>query len=415
MKNLVVLGYGAGGTMVATKLREKLKESEWKVTVIDRDWQHHYQPGWLFIPFGIYTQEDCAKPKLDFVLKGIDFVLDEVTNIDPVKKRIKTKKGHYDYDWLVVATGCRIMPGEVEGMMEGWRGDIQDYYTPEGAVALYKKWKYFKKGRIVLNIAEMPIKCPVAPLEFIFMADWYFTVNGVRNDIELELVTPLSGAFTKPMASAALTKLCEEKNIKITPNFDIAEVNASGKIITSARGDEVNYDLLIAIPPHFGAQVIIDSEIGDPMGYIDTEHGTLKAKQYENMYVVGDATNVPTSKAGAVAHYESDIIVMNLIREIEGQEPLPEFDGHSTCFIVTGYEKASLIDFNYKVEPLPGKYPFPGLGPFTLLGESYFNYWGKMMFKWVYFNMMLKGKELPLEPQMFMAGKMLSHVYHVYG
>ncbi len=415
MKNLVVLGYGAGGTMVATKLREKLEESEWKITVIDRDWQHHYQPGWLFIPFGIYTQEDCVKPKLDFVLKGIDFVLDEVTNIDPAKKRIKTKKGHYDYDWLVVATGCRIMPGEVEGMMEGWRGDIQDYYTPEGAVALYKKWKYFKKGKIVLNIAEMPIKCPVAPLEFIFMADWFFTVNGVRNDIELELVTPLSGAFTKPMASAALSKLCAEKNIKITPNFDIAEVNAAGKIITSAKGDEVNYDLLVAIPPNFGAQVIIDSEIGDPMGYIDTEHGTLKAKKYENMYVVGDATNVPTSKAGAVAHYESDIIVMNLLREIDGQEPLPEFDGHSTCFIVTGYEKASLIDFNYKVEPLPGKYPFPGLGPFTLLGESYFNYWGKMMFKWVYFNMMLKGKELPLEPQMFMAGKMLSHVYHVYG
>ncbi len=415
MKNLVVLGYGAGGTMVATKLREKLEESEWNITVIDRDWQHHYQPGWLFIPFGIYTQEDCVKPKLDFVLKGIDFVLDEVTNIDPVKKRIKTKKGHYDYDWLVVATGCRIMPGEVEGMMEGWRGDIQDYYTPEGAVALYKKWKYFKKGRIVLNIAEMPIKCPVAPLEFIFMADWFFTVNGVRNDIELELVTPLSGAFTKPMASAALSKLCEEKNIKITPNFDIAEVNAAGKVITSAKGDEINYDLLVAIPPNFGAQVIIDSEIGDPMGYLDTDHGTLRAKKYDNMYVVGDATNVPTSKAGAVAHYESDIIVMNLLREIDGQEPLPEFDGHSTCFIVTGYEKASLIDFNYKVEPLPGKYPFPGLGPFTLLGESYFNYWGKMMFKWVYFNMMLKGKELPLEPQMFMAGKMLSHVYHVYG
>jgi len=415
MKNLVVLGYGAGGTMVATKLRERLEESEWKITVIDRDWQHHYQPGWLFIPFGIYTQEDCVKPKLDFVLKGIDFVLDEVTNIDPVKKRIKTKKGHYDYDWLVVATGCRIMPGEVEGMMEGWRGDIQDYYTPEGAVAHYKKWKYFKKGKIVLNIAEMPIKCPVAPLEFIFMADWFFTVNGVRNDIELELVTPLSGAFTKPMASAALSKLCQEKNIKITPNFDIAEVNAAGKVITSAKGDEVNYDLLVAIPPNFGAQVIIDSEIGDPMGYVDTDHGTLRAKQYENMYVVGDATNVPTSKAGAVAHYESDIIVMNLLREIDGQEPLPEFDGHSTCFIVTGYEKASLIDFNYKVEPLPGKYPFPGLGPFTLLGESYFNYWGKMMFKWVYFNMMLKGKELPLEPQMFMAGKMLSHVHHVYG
>ena len=261
----------------------------------------------------------------------------------------------------------------------------------------------------------MPIKCPVAPLEFIFMADWFFSVNGVRDDIEIELVTPLSGAFTKPVATAALTKLCEEKKIIITPNFDIAEVNAADKTIVSAKGEEVNYDLLVAIPPNFGAQVIIDSEIGDVMGYLETDHHTLRSTKYENMYIVGDATNVPTSKAGSVAHYESDIIVENLLREIDGEEPLPGFDGHSTCFIVTGYEKASLIDFNYKVEPLPGKYPFPGLGPFTLLGESNFNYWGKMMFKWVYFNMMLKGKELPLEPQMFMAGKMLGHVYHVYG
>jgi sulfide:quinone oxidoreductase len=414
MKNLVILGYGAGGTMVATKMREKL-DDDWKITVIDRDREHHYQPGWLFIPFGVYKPEECIKPKIDFVLPGIDFVLDEVTNIDPVKKRIKTKKSHVDYDWLVVGTGCRIMPDEIDGMKDDWGGNIHNFYTPDGAIALYKKWKYFKKGKIVLNIAEMPIKCPVAPLEFIFMADWYFTVNGVRDDIEIELVTPLSGAFTKPVATAALTKLCEEKRIIITPNFDIAEVDAAKKVISSAKGDEVNYDLLVAIPPNFGAQVIIDSEIGDPMGYMETDHHTLRSTKYENMYIVGDATNVPTSKAGSVAHYESDIIVENLMREIEGEEPLPEFDGHSTCFIVTGYEKASLIDFNYKVEPLPGKYPFPGLGPFTLLGESNFNYWGKMMFKWVYFNMMLKGKELPLEPQMFMAGKMLGHVYHVYG
>ncbi len=415
MKHLVILGHGAGGTMVATKIREKLEESEWQITVIDRDWQHHYQPGWLFIPFGIYTPEDCVKPKIDFVPPGINFVLDEITAIDPVKKEVKTKKGQYSYDWLVISTGCRVAPQEVDGMLDDWRGDVHDFYTPDGAVALYKKWKYFKKGRIVVNIAEMPIKCPVAPLEFIFMADWFFSVNGVRKDIEIELVTPLAGAFTKPVASAALGKLCEQKNIKITPNFDIAQVNAGKKTIESHKGDEVPYDLLIAVPPNFGAQIIIDNGLGDPMGYVNTHPQTLRALDYDNMYVVGDATNVPTSKAGSVAHYESDIVVENLVLEIEGEEPNPAYDGHSTCFIVTGYEKASLIDFNYQVEPLHGKYPFPGLGPFSLLDESYFNYWGKMMFKWVYFNMMLKGQELPLEPQMFMAGKMLGHVHHVYG
>jgi sulfide:quinone oxidoreductase len=405
MKKIIILGSGAGGVMCATKLRPKLDESEWKITVIDRSLKHHYQAGWLFVPFGIYDIRDCIKPQMDFVPKGVDFVLDEITNVDPQKKVVTTQNGRYEYDWIILATGCRVVPDEIEGMMDVWNKDAFTFYTPEGAVALAHKLRKFEKGKLVLNIAEMPIKCPVAPLEFVFMADWYFMMNDTRCNIEIELVTPLTGAFTKPVASAALTKLCEEKNIKIVPNFEITGVNAETKTLESARGEEVNFDLLVSIPPNLGSQVISDSEIGNEMGYMETDHYTLKSKKYGNMYIIGDATDVPTSKAGSVAHYQSDIVVENMLREIEEMPPLPEFDGHSTCFIVSGHEKAVLIDFNYKVEPLPGKYPFPGLGPMSLLEESYLNYWGKMMFKWVYFNLMLKGKELPLEPQMFLAGK----------
>ena len=406
MKNLVILGSGAGGTMVASKIRKELDETEWRITIIDNDEIHHYQPGWLFIPFGVYTPADCAKPKREFIPKGVNFVLDEVVGVNPDKRQIEGKKGQYDYDWLVIATGCRIMPGEIEGMMDGWRKDIHDFYTLEGAIELHKKLKYFNAGRVVLNIAELPYKCPVAPLEFIFMADWFFTEKGVRDKVEIELVSPLDGMFTKPTAAAIFKNFAGQKNIKFTGSFDIGQVNADEKTIESHKGDKINYDLLISIPPNFGAQFVEDSGIGDPMCYVDTDHFTLKAKNYDNMYVIGDATNVPASKAGAVAHYESDTVVENLIREIDGQEPKPTFDGHATCFICSGYEKALLIDFNYKVEPLPGKFPFPGLGPFSLLGDSYFNYYGKMMFKWVYWNLMLKGSELPLENQMMMAGKM---------
>jgi len=330
MKKLVVLGHGTGGTIIATKMRQALSEKEWQITVIDRDWQHHYQPGWLFIPFGIYTAADCVKPKIKFVPPGVNFVLDEITEIDPVKKQVITKRDSYAYDWLVVATGCRIMPAEVEGMAEGMGGDIHTFYSQEGAVALHDKLKYFNEGRVVINIAELPFKCPVAPLEFAFMADWYFTKNGVRKNIEIELVTPLSAAFTKPVAAAILGEICEQKNIKVTPNFQIAKVDTGKKHITSYGGEEVPYDLLVAIPPNFGAQSIIDSGMGDPMGYVDTDHNTLKAKNYDYIYVVGDATNVPTSKAGAVAHYEADTIVENLVREIDGRPPLPNYDGHAT-------------------------------------------------------------------------------------
>jgi sulfide:quinone oxidoreductase len=301
VKKLVILGHGTGGTIIATKMREKLPEREWDITVIDRDWQHHYQPGWIFIPFGIYTKEDCVKPRSKFVPPGVNLVLDEIVGIDPEKRLVKTKQATFAYDWLVVATGCGINPEEVEGMLgEGWGKEIHNFYTLDGALALHEKMKYFQKGRVVVNIAELPFKCPVAPLEFCFMADWFFDVHGVRNNVEIELVTPLPGAFTKPQASAMLGSLAEEKNVKVS------------------------------IPPNFGAQCIIDSDMGDPMGYVETDHNTLKAKNFDRVYVIGDAANVPTSKAGAVAHYEADIVADNLMREIDGQPPWPNYDGHAT-------------------------------------------------------------------------------------
>jgi len=406
MKRILILGSGAGGTMVAAKLRKELGENEWKITIMDNDEIHHYQPGWLFIPFGVYTPEDCMKPKREFIPKGVDFVFDEVAGVNLDKREVVGKKGTYGYDWLVIGTGCRIMPEEVEGMMDDWLGDIHNFYTRDGAIALRKRLKSFESGRLVLNIAELPFKCPVAPIEFIFMADWFFREKGVRDKVEIELVSPLDSIFTKPLAAKTFGGVADQKDIKFSGSWDIAQVNVEEKTIENHKGDKIPYDLLVAIPPNFGAQFVADCGMGDPMCYVDTDHFTLKAKNYDNIYVVGDATNVPTSKAGAVAHYESDTVVENLVLEIDGKEPRPTFDGHATCFICSGYEKALLIDFNYEVEPLPGKFPFPGLGPFDLLGDSHFNYWGKMMFKWVYWNMMLKGLELPLEPQMYMAGKM---------
>jgi sulfide:quinone oxidoreductase len=406
MKKVLILGSGAGGTMVANHLRKKLSPKQWDITIIDNDEIHHYQPGWLFIPFDVYTAEDCQKPKREFIPEGVKFVLDEVVGVDKENRTVEGKKKKYDYDWLVIASGCTIVPEEVEGMMDDYGKNIHDFYTLDGAVALREKMKYFDKGRVVLNIAELPYKCPVAPLEFIFMADWFFDINGDRNNVEIELVTPMAGAFSKPIASSILGDIAVQKNIKVTPNFDIAQVNVEEKTIESHKGEKIDYDLLVAIPPNFGAKFLEGSGLEDPLRFVETDNFTLKAKNADNIYVVGDATNVPASKAGAVAHYESQTIAENIIREIDGQEPKPTFDGHATCFICSGYEKAFLIDFNYEYEPLPGKFPFPGLGPFSLLGDSYLNYWGKMMFKWVYWNMMLKGVELPLEDQLTMAGKM---------
>jgi sulfide:quinone oxidoreductase len=407
MRKIVILGSGAGGTMVAANLRRELPEDEWHITVIDKEEQHHFQSGYLFVPFGIYSKEDILKPKRDFIPTGVEFVVDNVVKIDTGQRSLKSQSGNtYDYDWLVIATGCRIAPEDVEGMLDTWRQDVFDFYTLDGALALRNKLKYFSSGKIVLNIAEFPYKCPIAPLEFIFMADWFFRVNGVRDKVEIEFVTPLDNVFTKPVAAKKLREFAEKKKVKVTPFFDLARVNSKEKTIESHKGQKVGYDILVAIPPNFGDKAIMHSGLGDPMGYVQVNKQTLKAQNVDRVYVVGDATNVPTSKAGSVAHYMSYTIVENLIREIDGHEPLSSFDGHATCFLASGFEKAILLDFNYNVEPLPGKFPFPGLGPFSLLQETLSNHWGKMMFKWVYWNLLMKGLDLPLEAQFNIAGKL---------
>jgi sulfide:quinone oxidoreductase len=137
-------------------------------------------------------------------------------------------------------------------MMDGWRQSVFDFYTLEGAMALRQQLKYFDSGRVVLNIAEFPYKCPIAPLEFVFMADWFFTVNGVRNQVEIQFVTPLDNVFTKPVAAKALAQVAEQKNIKVTPYFDLAQVNANEKTIESHKGETIGYDLLVSIPPNMG-------------------------------------------------------------------------------------------------------------------------------------------------------------------
>jgi sulfide:quinone oxidoreductase len=407
MRKILILGSGAGGTIVANMLRKELVESEWEITVIDRKEQHHYQAGYLFVPFGVYSENDVVKPKKEFIPKGVDFVLDNVVKINTDERRVETETGgQYDYDWLVIATGCDIAPEEIDGMMDGWGKDIFDFYTLGGSLELFKKLKYFDSGKVVLNIAEFPYKCPIAPLEFVFMADWFFIVNGVRDKVDIEFVTPMDNVFTKPVAAKILAEFAAKKNIKVTPYFDLAQVNANEKTIESGKGDKVGYDLLVAIPPNVGDKALIDSGISDVVGFVPTDNHTLKAENLDRVFVVGDTTNVPTSKAGSVAHYQAYTLVENLIREIDGHKAKPTFDGHATCFLASGFEKAILLDFNYNVEPLPGKFPFPGMGPFSLLQESLNNYWGKMMFRWVYWNLMMKGLDMPLEPQMNIAGKL---------
>ena len=410
MRKLLVLGAGTAGTMVVNKLSHHLDGDDWEITIVDQDETHYYQPGFLFIPFGIYGRNDVIKAKRDFIPSGVKMITSEIEIVEPENNRVKIVEGDrwLDYDYLVIATGTHPRLDETPGL-EDEDGNMPDnvhtFYTYEGALRLQKFLRSWKGGKLVMNIMEMPFKCPVAPLEFIFLADWWASDQGIRDEVELTYVTPLPGAFTKPIASRALGGMLDEKKIHLVADFVVESVDAENNKLIAYDEEEVDFDLLVTVPVNMGADFVARSGLGDELNHVPVDKGTFLSTQYDNIFALGDAANLPTSKAGSVAHFAVEVWLENFLRYVDGLDMVEEFDGHANCFIESGHGKGLLIDFNYDTEPLPGKYPLPGVGPFSLLQESEMNHWGKMMFRWVYWNILLKGKEMPVTAHMTMAGK----------
>ena len=406
MKNLVILGAGTAGTTIANKMRSRLP-GDWSMTVIDPAEKHLYQPDLIFVPFGMQEPARTERPRVGTFARGIEWLRREVVAIEPDRHELVLEGGEkVAYDLLVIATGAHVRPQETAGMIgEHWYRDVFDFYTLEGATALRDALARFEGGRIAINIVEMPIKCPVAPLEFAFLTDSFFHDKGMRDDVDITYVTPLDAAFTKPIAASMLGSLLETKGINVETEFNVAEVDGEARVLRSWDEREVPYDLLVTIPTNMGAAVIAESGMGNELDFVPTHQHSLYALDHEDIFVVGDATNLPTSKAGSVAHFEAEIVVENLQHAMRGESLLETFDGHANCFIESGHGKAMLIDFNYDVEPLPGAFPLPTVGPMALMKETRRNHWGKLLFRWVYWNLLLPGYRLPVPNRMSMMGK----------
>lgn len=412
MKRLLVLGAGTAGTMAVNKLRPLLDADEWTMTVVDPSPVHRYQPGYLFIPFGTYQPDDIVKPTASLIADGVDLVVGEVDVVRPDDSVVVLDDGtELAYDQLIIATGTHPRRDQTPGLDgDDYGVTVHDFYTLEGATRLAEVLSDWQGGRLVVNIVEMPIKCPVAPLEFMFLADAFFTDRGIRDRVELVYVTPLDGAFTKPVAAKHLGEMLDRRQIAIEPDFMTMEVDGERNMLVSYDEREIPYDLLVTVPVNMGAEFVERSGLGDEANHVEVDKHTFLSDRYDNIFALGDASNIPTSKAGSVAHFAVDVFVHNFVQHVNGHPMTGRFDGHANCFIESGHGKGLLIDFNYDVEPLPGKYPLPGIGPFTLLKETEANHWGKLMFRWTYWNVLLPGRELPLPAQMSMAGKTLQEV-----
>ena len=405
-KRVVILGGGTGGTLTANRLRREL-DDDVEITVVDRDDQHVYQPGLLFVPFGLAHPEDLVRPRARQLHSGIEFHRSAVDHVDVEADRVLLEDGTVlGYDVLVIAIGAALQPEETEGLTgPGWLSTVFTFYSLEGATALEAALSHFDGGRLVVNVVDLPIKCPVAPLEFCFLADWYFHQRGIRDRVELTYVTPLDGAFTKPVASRVLSGLLEEKGIELVTEFNTGEVDgAAGKLI-SFDDRTVAFDLAVVVPLHGGAACIGRSPgLGDGLGFVPTDPATLQSTVRPNIFAIGDATSVPASKAGSVTHFEGETLSANIARFLAGEPLDASFDGHTNCFIESGFGKAMLIDFNYDTEPLPGHFP-AGVG-LPLLKQSRLNHLGKLMFSWLYWHSLLPGRDIPgITSDMPRAGK----------
>jgi sulfide:quinone oxidoreductase len=407
MRRLMVLGAGTAGTMVVNKLRRRLPRDSWQITTVDRDDVHRYQPGLLFVPFGGYRPEEIVKPRHRFVPDGVELVLAEIDRVDADRNVVALADGReLPYDFLIIATGTAPRPDQTPGLLgPQWRRSIFDFYTFEGAVALAEALRNFDGGRLVVHIVDMPIKCPVAPLEFAFLAEAYFRHKGMRDRVELVYATPLPGAFTKPIASARLGSMLADRKIIVESDFLVERVDDQRKVLVSYDEREIRFDLLVTVPLNMGADYVARSGLGDELNYVPVDKHTLLSKAYRNIFVLGDASDIPTSKAGSVAHFSVEVFVENFLRHINGEPMTASFDGHANCFVESGDGKGLLIDFNYDTEPLPGTYPVPGVGPFRLLSPSAANHWGKLAFRWMYWHLLLPGRRIPLPAQMSLAGK----------
>ena len=407
-KNLVVLGAGTAGTMIVNKLHRHLDPTQWSITVVDKSDIHDYQPGYLFIPFGTNTPAQVRKTKRPYLPDdGVEIVMDEIERVDPQTKVVHLTSGaQLDYDYLVIATGTTPRPDQTEGMLGAqFHRSVGEFYTFEGAIALKKQLDAWTGGRLVIHITEMPIKCPVAPLEFAFLVDAALRKRGLRERTEILYVTPLDGAFTKPVASRELGNALSSRGITLEPDFMIEHVDQERRVIVSYDEREIAYDQLVTVPLNMGADFVGRSGLGDELNFVPVDKHTNQSLEYPEIFALGDASNIPTSKAGSVAHFSVEVFVENFLQLIEGKSMTHSFDGHANCYIESGDGKGMLLDFNYDTEPLTGTFPLPKVGPLTLLKESRANHLGKLAFRHIYWNVLLPGYPMGLGASMSMTGK----------
>jgi len=350
-KNVVIIGGGVGGTIIANALAGSTSRDDAEIFLISETSQHTYQPSYISVALGHEKPDSIIHEERNLLSDRVKFVNEKAMKIEAKTKTVTTQGGSVlGYDYLVVAAGARYNPGEIPG----YESSAHHFYDVKHALKLRQALSQFTGGKILIGVGSVPYKCPPAPLEFTFLLEEYFKQRGMRNVVDIQYFYPINGVFTIAAVEPMLAKLLDERKIPYHVFFNTESIDPEKRVVTSIEGESLDYDLLVMTPPHRGASVVEDSGLGDNGGWLPTDKFTLKAKGHDDIYAVGDCTDIPVSKSGSAAHFQSKIVAESIASEIFGETNSIKYDGHVECFLETGYGKGITLNFNYEKPPNPG-------------------------------------------------------------
>ena len=352
-EHVVILGGGTGGAVLANDLADRLEHEleadEVRVTLVNDGPDHVYKPVWLYVPFGEREPSDGRRPLSELIDDRIDLRIDRVTDIDTDAQRLRMRdRTSLKYDYLVLATGSTLAPEEIPGLQEGGH----DYYSESGAETLREELLSFTEGHIVLSVIGTPHMCPAAPLEFVFMTDDWFRKRGLREDVEITYTYPIQRVHGNSHIAEWARPLMDDRDINVETMFNAESVDAEAGRITSMEGTDLEYDLLVGIPPHRGVDLIEEAGLGDD-GWVEVDKHTLEAENAENVYAIGDTADTGAPNAGSVAHYQAGVVGRRLASDIRDRPATATYEGKTLCFVETGMDSASFVEFDYENPPSP--------------------------------------------------------------
>ena len=348
---VVVLGGGVGGTLTANLLSKELGRDA-RVTVVDPTGMHVYQPGFLYVALGQANGRWLARDERTLLRRDVELAVETAEWVDATEGAVQLARGgSLPFDYLVIATGARLVYDTVPGLREG----SYEFYSLEGAQRLREALRGFRGGRLLVGIAGIPYKCPPAPVEFVFMVEEYLRKRGLRDRSEITLLSPLNRAFTIEPASKLIQPIMEERGIGLSTFFNVEAVDASAGVVESLEGEKAEYDLLVLVPPHRGQSLIDASGLGDASGWLPTNRRTLQVGDHERIFALGDATDLPISKSGSTAHFEAPVVASRIASLVRGTAPKANYGGRVMCFLETGNGRATALRFDYEHPPTPPK------------------------------------------------------------